>query len=954
MKPDMTQTSFLPLDPEKYGITDSLSRDILLINRILGETLSRQEPQSLLRVARELFQGELPTKSADLLAAAPELRDPVFCRKALRAYTILFQMLNKAEQKEVVAVNRQREIASGGRRPESIADAVMALKEKGLSADEVRSVLEKLDIVPTLTAHPTEARRRAVQDKLHRASLALGQYGAPPDSPDMEGPLSSLNLREEELVHLLTLLWQTDELRDTPLTVDDEVRNVLYFFENTIFQVIPWLHRDFSRALEAAYPGETFEIPVFMRYRSWVGGDRDGNPNVTPDVTWRALIEHKKLALDLYIQAIQNLRQVFSQSRKLSPPSEELLESILEDQGFVPVSPDQVRRYQGEPYSLKFLLIEQRLLASRRKLDDLMDFRAEGQGFVSVPPAYSSSQQFLKDLNIIQESLRAAGLHLLAQTGLLADLVIQVRTFGFHLASLDIRQHSEEHEKALDEILLAAGITTAEQPYSGLPEDARVKLLTKELASPRPLVPRDFQGSGQARGLLEVFEVVRHARRYLSENSVCSYIISMTHGASDILEVLILAREAGLVRVSRQNGELRIESDLDVVPLFETIDDLNRCDSLMQGLFSNPAYRAHLKSRNDFQEIMLGYSDSSKDGGYLAANWALHDTQSRLGRLCERTGISLRLFHGRGGTVGRGGGRANAAILSQPRQNFNGRIRFTEQGEVISFRYSLKPIAHRHSEQIANAVVIATAFKPARKRSRELWRKDMRQLAEHSRKVYRSLVYDHPDFWEFYTRATPIGFISRLPIASRPVFRPKGDTVGLEGLRAIPWVFAWVQSRYVIPGWFGLGSSLDWFVSQDPSHLDELKAMYRDWPFFRTVVNNAQLELTRAHLPTASRYAERSEAGERIHEIIEKEYTLTRHWTLQITGQPELLANSVVLRRMVEFRNPLVAPLSSLQVAMMDIWEGESAGMSEDAARMWQESILMSITGIAAAMQSTG
>mgnify|MGYP005839008473 FL=1 len=950
----MTQPCFLPLDPGKYGITDTLSRDILLINRILGETLSRQESEALLRVARELFQGDLPRKPSDLLAAAPELRDPVFCRKALRAYTILFQLLNKAEQKEVVAVNRQREIATDGRRPESIADAVLAMKEQGLSADDVRQVLGRLDIVPTLTAHPTEARRRAVQDKLHRASLALGQYGAPVDSPDMEGPLSSLNLREEELVQLLTLLWQTDELRETPLTVDDEVRNVLYFFENTIFQVVPWLHRDFSRALHAAYPGENFEIPVFMRYRSWVGGDRDGNPNVTPDVTWRALIEHKKLALDLYIKAVQDLRQVFSQSRKLSPPTDELVESIREDQGFVPVSIDQVRRYQGEPYSLKFLLIEQRLQASRRKLDDLVDFHAEGQGFVSIPPAYSSSAQFLQDLQIIRNSLKSGGSNLLAETGMLADLVIQVRTFGFHLASLDIRQHSEEHEKALDEILLAAGITSPEQPYSSLSEEMRIKLLTKELASPRPLVPRDFHGSGRAMGLLEVFEVIRHARRYLSENSVCSYIISMTHGASDILEVLILAREAGLVRVSRQNGELRIESDLDVIPLFETIDDLNHCDSLMKRLFANPAYRAHLKSRNDFQEIMLGYSDSSKDGGYLAANWALHDTQSRLGRLCERSGVSLRLFHGRGGTIGRGGGRANAAILSQPRQNFNGRIRFTEQGEVISFRYSLKPIAHRHFEQIANAVVIATAFKPGRKRSRETWRKDMRLLADQSRKVYRNLVYEHPDFWEFFTRATPIGFISRLPIASRPVFRPQGGTVGLEGLRAIPWVFAWVQSRYVIPGWFGLGSALDWFSREDPAHVEELKAMYRDWPFFRTVVNNAQLELNRAHMPTASRYAERSAAGGRIHEIIQKEFTLTRDWILKITGQQVLLENAVVLQRMVEFRNPLVAPLSSLQVAMMDIWENESAEMPEDISRMWQESILMSITGIAAAMQSTG
>jgi phosphoenolpyruvate carboxylase len=392
------------------------------------------------------------------------------------------------------------------------------------------------------------------------------------------------------------------------------------------------------------------------------------------------------------------------------------------------------------------------------------------------------------------------------------------------------------------------------------------------------------------------------------------------------------------------------------VPLFETIDDLQRCDDLMRRLFENQTYRSHIRARGDFQEIMLGYSDSSKDGGYLAANWALQDTQERLARACEDAGVKLQLFHGRGGTVGRGGGRANQAILSQPQGSFHGQIRFTEQGEVISFRYSLAPIAHRHLEQIVNAVLLAAADKPLPKRGVKAWHDAMEHIAQRSREVYRALVHEDPEFWTFYTQATPIAHISRLPIASRPAHRPGVQQVSLESLRAIPWVFAWVQCRYVLPGWYGMGSGIEWFAEQDAGHLDLLRQMFQQWPFFRTVVDNAQLELLRAHLPTATMYARRvrpAELAQRMHANIVQEYERTRTWLLRITEQESLFQHRPIMRRLVEMRNPALAPINKLQVALLEQW-AEFKGEENAATKPWHDAILLSIAGIAAGMQSTG
>ena len=940
---DSTQESeaFLGLDAHRYGLSDALSGDVALLDRLLGEVLAQQEDARILDVARRLYREDDGADPHKLMERFPELRDPVLVQRLLRAYTILFQLINAAEQKEIVRVNRERQARAGGAlRSESIAQAVHVLVKAGTSAQEMQALIGRLDICPTLTAHPTEARRRSVQDKLQAIAQALVERSFPAEAPRLDGPLNTAEWTAQEMSRALTALWQTDEVRATPLTAADEATNALYFFEHSIFDVVAWLHDDLRAALGRAYPGHAFDIPAFVRYRSWVGGDRDGNPNVTADLTWDTLRRLKSRVLDHYIRRVQVLRRELTQSAGLIGASNALVQSLESDRSRVALGPEVVRRYKVEPYALKLAHIETRLRAARAHVDTLGDFRRIATAPPAAAEAYSDAAQFVADLELMQRSLRANRGAIFADTGPLAHLCTQAMSFGFHLATLDVRQHSEEHAVAVEEMLATARVLPATTPYGAMTEADKVELLTRELANPRPLLPHERLRAGKAQSVLEVFEAVREAQRHLAPESVIAYVISMTHGVSDILEVLLLAKEVGL------------GSDIDVVPLFETIGDLEGCGDLMRALFGASAYRAHLESRGNFQEIMLGYSDSSKDGGFLAANAALYGTQARLADVCREAGVAVRFFHGRGGTVGRGGGRANRAILSQPPGSFSGRIRFTEQGEVISFRYSVPPIGHRHMEQIVSAAMIACSEKTAQPTVRDEWRAAMDEMARHSLGVYRALVHQDSEFWSFYTQATPIKYISRLPIASRPASRSRRLS-GLEALRAIPWVFAWVQSRYVLPGWYGLGSALEAFAGESPAKLALLRQMYREWLFFRMVINNAQLELLRAHLPTAAWYASRVEPralGSRIHGRIAQEHELSRAWILRLTEHRDLLEHAPAVRRTVELRNPALRPLSQLQVALLDMLDRANA----EQRPAWQEAMLLSITGVAAAMQSTG
>lgn len=956
----MATPSFLSLNPRECGLSDPLSEDIELLDRLLGRVLEEQGGRELIETARRLYHDERIDELTDLWEAYPELRDPQRLRQVLRAFTVLFQLLNLAEQKEIVRVNRQRQAeAHRAPRRESILDTILQMKGQGVDAAAMQELLLRLDICPTLTAHPTEARRRAVLDKLDMIAGLLAEHGYPDTLVRLDQPLNRKPRIEGELIRALNALWLTEELSWRPVTVDDEVHNAVYFLEHTIFDVVTWLHRDVRDSLALAYPGVEFTRPPFLRYRSWVGGDRDGNPKVTPEVTWNALVYQRKKILTLYIRRVTRLLRELTQSARLLPADRALRDSLDRDRQTVPVPDPLVKRYQDEPYAAKMLYIRARLLATLRHLKSLKN--PGGLGEAAKPPAaaYPGANEFLRDLELVLGNLRQSRAHVLAGGGPLADLIVQVQTFGFHLAALDIRQHSDEHERLLDDIFAAAHLIPDGSLYSGLTEFEKIRLLTQEMFNPRPLLSPEWPRPERVRLGLGIFEVMREAGRLFSPDVVPSYIISMTHTISDVLEVLVLAKEAGLARFRQQGPVVMLESDLDIVPLFETIDDLAQSGRLMSELFANEAYALQLNARNRFQEIMLGYSDSSKDGGYMAANWNLQDTQDQLARVCQEHGVDWRLFHGRGGTVGRGGGRAYLAIRAQAPESLNGRIRFTEQGEVISFRYSFAPIAHRHLEQIVGAVLFSSLGRREANETITQWRESMARMAEYSRQTYRALVYDDPDFWPFYIQSTPISSISRLPIASRPVSRKGGSMVGMEDLRAIPWVFSWVQNRYLLPGWYGMGSALEWFADLAPDHLERMREMYRQWPSFALILNNAQLELIRAHLPTAAWYAARvqpRELGERIHAQIQAEYERTCAWILKITGQEVLLSHAEAVRRTVRLRNPVVMPLNRLQVALLGRLDGrgENQEDNDEPDPGFREALLLSIAGIAAAMQSTG
>ena len=913
--------AFLDLQPDAYGLSEPLGHDLKRIDDLLGRVLLSQEGPEFIAEARRLMAAH----------DAPELDDPDRIRRLARAFTILFQLMNVAEQKEIVRVNRARHP-----RRESIRDAVSQLEDRGASADEMRALMHRMRIAPTLTAHPTEAKRKSVLDKLQDVALLLAKDEAPPALTD---PLDAEDAPMAQAERILVELWQTDEMRAQRLSVREEVRNALYFFGKTVMEVVPWLHEDLRRALKEAYPEESFEVPTFLTYRSWVGGDRDGNPNVTPEITWTTLLEHRVAALEVYVERTAALRRTLTLSTKLVKVSDALRDDLEREDAKLP--PTTRERASQEPYVRKLIRMETRLAQALAKARATLDLGRRG-GFED---AYENASEFLADLRLVRDSLAENGAAAVAEGGRLPHLIRQAEAFGFHLATLDVRQHSDAHALALDEILRAGGVL--EETYSEMDEARKIALLTKELENPRPLLPKTFAPSEGCARVLDALAVVARARAELSPQSVVAYVISMTHGVSDVLEVLLLMKETGLLRV----GPDGVASDLDVVPLFETIDDLHRSSDLFRTMLANEAYRRHLDARGGTQEIMLGYSDSSKDGGYFAANWSLQSTLAGLAVASKETGVPIRLFHGRGGTVGRGGGRANRAILSQPEGSFSGEIRFTEQGEVISFRYSLPPIAHRHLEQIVGAVLLAE-YGTGVKGAEERYGDAMRRMEAASREAYRSLVYDDPGFWSFYLQATPIEHIALLTIASRPVSRGGGGVEGVEGLRAIPWNFAWVQSRATLVGWYGLGTALQAEIAR--GGLDELRRMYREWPFFGMVLNNAELELVRAHLPTARLYAARvepPELGERIEDAIEAEYARTRDALLAISGQSDLMARARVVKNTVEFRNPMVEPLSRLQVLLMDKWEGLS---EEEREGTWREAMLQSIAGIAAAMQSTG
>lgn len=919
---------------QKSGISDNLAGKIKSLSRYLRETITIKEGQQLVDQ-----MAELPLMAAEAFdegkqATLQQLKDKIAgfetenIARLLKYYTAYFHLVNSLEQHEITRINRQRAFKTtpDSPRAESIAEAVHRLKESGYTFEEALKVINKLDIQPTITAHPTEARRHSVLVKQQHITSMISRL------EDEAFPPEEREATVAEILNEINLLLATDEVRSEKVTVEDEVENGMFYFMNSIWETIPVLYEDLRHAFDTYYDRQP-EFPTVLRYRSWIGSDRDGNPNVTEDVTWETILEQRQSVLQLYLDELDELRRYLSISSNQFPISGALKESIEKDKHNVPLSDRYNRLYSQEPYRRKITHIMLKLrkqLAAIKNGDKTEVLRTSGD---------YRAEDFLRDLGLIKDSLAENKLEQVAHVGKVKDLIIRAQTFGFHMAALDIRQHSRLHESAIAELLELAEVS---ENYADLPEEEKVKLLTRELSNPRPLCPVRSNLSDQTAEIMSVFRLIGDLLE-LDPQSFGSYIISMTHGVSDMLEVLILAKEVGLW--SLNDGE--VESHIDVVPLFETIEDLEVCNRLMKQIYENELYGKQLQARNHFQEIMLGYSDSNKDGGYWMANWALEKAQQKLGAVCREYDIDFRLFHGRGGTVGRGGGRSNQAILALPPISNNGRIRFTEQGEVISFRYSLASITRRHLEQIVNAMIRVTVSTGEEHSGNERFFEFMEQLTKASMNSYRDLI-DDKEFWPWYTLITPIEHISRLPIASRPVSRSGADAADFENLRAIPWVFAWTQVRYNVPGWYGIGEVLGQMLEDDSDLLDKLKDWYESGIFFRTILDNAQREMARTHLQTAKVYDISKE--HEFDKIITEDFRQAEQAILNVTGQSEILENSEVILNSIRFRNPFTYPLNLMQVELLKRWRGRDKKGNEEL----RDALFLSINGIAAAMQSTG
>ena len=917
------------------GLSEPLARRVALVECLVGRVAVERYGYEAVGLLGDVLAGVRERgpdgydAAAERLASAPT--DELLA--AVRTLTAGFHLVNKAEQIEIVRVNRERAMVATPEVPrsESIAEAILGLRDAGYSAGDARALVARLDIQPTLTAHPTEARRRTILLHQQAAAQGLERLTAGGLTPDESRAV------EAEVENRLRLLLATDEVRPAAVTVRDEVRHGLYFVATTVWDTVPRIHADLRRAFAAAYDEDVGETPGLLRLRSWIGGDRDGNPSVTPETTAWAFRAHRGDALRLHRRACDALRLVLSVSDQLAELPAELLASVEAGRAAAPLDERRWRQNAHEPVRLKLMQMTERIDALIDAAPDATPDAPPG-----AAPAYTATE-YRADLDLLARSLEAAGLGALAETGPLADLRVQADAFGFHLAALDVRQHSRVHEAAVADLLARAGVA---EKYAALGEPERVALLEAELASPRPLVREGAEIGPDAQAALGAFRAARDAHA-VEPDALGAFVVSMTDAVSDVLEVLLLAREAGLWTL---DGDT-VRSPVDAVPLFETIADLDAAPALLADLFASPAYRRHLAARGGFQEVMLGYSDSNKDGGYWAANAALHTAQRAIAVVCREAGVRLRLFHGRGGTVGRGGGRAGQAILGMPPEAQSGGIRFTEQGETISFRYALPGIAHRHLEQIVHAQIVALARAERGAEAADGGAEALLQtVAGRSMAAYRALV-DGPGFWTWFRASTPIEAIAGLTIASRPVSRPTaaGQEFGLDTLRAIPWVFAWTQPRMTVPGWYGVGTALAEAFSD--GHLDALRAAYDGSPFVQTVAENAMREMARARLAVARRYAARAEAtgaDGAVFESIEAEFGRAERALLRLARRDTLLVQGSPIAATIRYRNP---PTDVLNLIQVELLARQRAAPDDEAVA---GALLATLNGVAAAMQSTG
>ncbi len=1020
----MITSSLDPASPLKENIVPT--SDLLLHPRLkLVEDLWElvlhsecgQELVDLLKKLRSIRspegQAELPESSLPNLIEKLDLNDAILTS---RAFALYFQLINSVEQHYEQKAQQLLQQRTYSKTPTNYPSSSAHSNSNGFSKDgngvgislleksfansttegkkagtfhwlfpylhqlnmppgKIQQLLDQLDVRLVFTAHPTEIVRHTIRkkqrrianilEKLDRAEETFGVMERT-DSPEVQAA-------REELIQEIHLWWRTDELHQFKPTVLDEVDYTLHYFQEVIFDTIPQLSRRLQQALKETFPGLRPPRNNFCYFGSWVGADRDGNPSVTPEVTWKTACYQRNVVLEKYIQSMDQLTILLSLSMHLSSVSQELLESLEQDSISMPEIYQKLAiRYRQEPYRLKLAYIQKRLENTRERNNNLSPPEVRQEVGETSQNIYSSSDEFLGELKLIQRNLAETGL----SCNELDNLIAQVEIFGFTLTELDFRQESSVHSDAITEI--AAYLDILPQSYNQLSEAERTQWLEKELRTRRPLIPAEMPFSAKTCETVETLRLLRQLQQEFGKKICQTYIISMTNDVSDVLEVLLLAQEAGLYDPVTRATTIRI------VPLFETVDDLKRAPEVMEALFKLPLYRASLAggdeglNNNDreerqlaplepanLQEVMLGYSDSNKDSGFLSSNWEIHKAQKALQRVARKYGVALRIFHGRGGSVGRGGGPAYEAVLAQPKDTIDGRIKITEQGEVLASKYSLPGLALYHLETLVTAVILSSLLGSGFDDIGP-WNEIMEELAGRSRSVYRALIYEEPDFLDFFLSVTPIEEISQLQISSRPARRKSGKK-DLGSLRAIPWVFSWTQSRFLLPAWYGVGTALQEFLEQEPEeNLKLLQYFYGKWPFFRMVISKVEMTLSKVDMQMARHYVEelsKPEDRERFDKLfhrIAEEYHRTREIVLKINLQQRLLDGDPELQRSVQLRNGSIVPLGFLQVSLIKRLRKYSDRTKSGLVhfRYSKEELLrgglLTINGIAAGMRNTG
>jgi len=916
-------------------MNNDISANIRMLGDLLGETIVYQEGEAAFELEEEIralakqWRGGDDSAKDRLEQLMPKLVGNLgLAESTLKAFLTYFQLINLAEEHQRVSVLEQRAekaFDSGEPMDETILAALQTLKKEGVGPGDLQEVLKTMEIVPVFTAHPTESKRQTIRHILRQVTELIAKFNRP-------STLSKERAKLRERLHsLITLLWQSAESRQRRPTVMDEVRNTgLYFFENTLFDLVPRIYEELQQSLKDTWPDDPVEVPSFLSYGSWIGGDRDGNPFVTIDTTIDALKAQQNLVLTLYLHKVDALYNLLSCSKARVGVSDELAESIKADLELIDPSEHKVlERFDDEPYRQKLVMMFRRLRATREHAANAWD------GSPLPARAYPDVETFRNDLELIRESLLAQKGGRLSR-GSLARLIRATQVFGFHLASMDIRQHARVHRAAMDDLMRGFGYL---EDYPNADEKTRIEALTKLGTEVEDLSRLGDEQKLSTAKLLDLFATMKKAHDTVGEASITTYIISMTEGVSNLMEILVFAKLNGLM------------GKIDIVPLFETVDDLFAAPEIMKALFANPLYAEHLKMRGDQQQIMIGYSDSNKDGGFMRANWMLFTAQRNMAQACADCNVRMTLFHGRGGSLGRGGGPTNRAILAQPTESVRGRIRITEQGEVVSSRYSVPAIARRHLEQVLHAVLCSTGSRPHFD-DLDRWAGAMDELSTTAWKKYRSLI-DHPDFLSYFQTATPIDQIDQLNIGSRPSHRRVTRT--LDDLRAIPWVFAWTQSRANVPSWYGIGTAFSEWLGDDAdgSRLAMLQTMNKDWPFFRTMLANVHLGMGRADMAIAGMYAQLADPkiADVIFGDIKSEFGLSREMLLKVTGTGEILETEPWLKHSIKVRNPYVDPMNYIQVALLK--ELRSNPEHPDLEQL-RQSIVLSINGIAAGLQNVG